>query len=217
MDSRQAGRRGGLRGGAARAKALSSERRVEIARGAAHSRWKPEVLVLSQPRDLEELECFVAFYGNGAAKHDVCNPGAALVWAVSASRDNACLARMLPVFIWRARGEVFSAPEIAEARGVDACALGYFLELTQRFTTSRGGVHGAARVLRVLRQKIRKSQKSKSSDPTVFFRSMDKPMLREHAARLTSPLAKSWSLVMGEPDESFESYFHRKIDQCLSG
>lgn len=188
---------------------LSSERRVEIARDAARARWKPEVLVLSQPRDLEELECFVAFYGNGFAKHGVCDPGAALVQAVAASRDNACLARMLPVFIWRARADVLRGSALAEARGVDACALGYFLELTQRFTTSREGVHGAANVLRDLRRK------SKSCDPVVFFRSMDRPVFREHAARLTSPSAKEWNLVMGEPDESFESYFHRKVSHVL--
>jgi hypothetical protein len=34
------GRRGGLKGGKARAKALSEERRIEIARTAAHARWK---------------------------------------------------------------------------------------------------------------------------------------------------------------------------------
>lgn len=207
MNSVQAGRRGGLRGGVARAKALSSKRRVEIAQDGARSRWKPEVLVLSQPRDLEELECFVAFYGNGVAKHGNCNPGTVLVQAVSASRDNACLARMLPVFIWRARNEVFKGLKLPKTRDVDARALGYFLELTQRFTATRGGVSGAARVLRALRQK------SRENTPAVFFRSMDKPMLREHAARLTSPSAKAWNLVMGEPDESFESYFNRKVDR----
>ena len=34
------GRRGGLKGGSARAKALSPERRAEIARAAAKSRWR---------------------------------------------------------------------------------------------------------------------------------------------------------------------------------
>jgi hypothetical protein len=34
------GRRGGLKGGKARAKALSGERRIEIARTAAMARWK---------------------------------------------------------------------------------------------------------------------------------------------------------------------------------
>jgi hypothetical protein len=34
------GRRGGLKGGAARAKSLSAKRRKEIARKAARSRWK---------------------------------------------------------------------------------------------------------------------------------------------------------------------------------
>jgi len=36
------GRRGGLKGGAARAKALSSKRRKEIAQRAAKARWRQE-------------------------------------------------------------------------------------------------------------------------------------------------------------------------------
>jgi hypothetical protein len=35
------GRRGGLKGGAARAASMAPERRAEIARKAAQSRWKP--------------------------------------------------------------------------------------------------------------------------------------------------------------------------------
>jgi hypothetical protein len=36
------GRKGGLKGGKARAKKLSAKRRSEIARNAAAARWKPE-------------------------------------------------------------------------------------------------------------------------------------------------------------------------------
>ena len=35
------GRKGGLKGGKARAAALTKKRRVEIAKGAAKARWKP--------------------------------------------------------------------------------------------------------------------------------------------------------------------------------
>lgn len=205
---RAIGRLGGLRGGVARAKALDPSRRSEISRDAARARWKPEVLTLTQPRDDGEVERFVAFYGNGFAKHGACDPAAVLVSAISACRNNACLARMIPVFIWRARLEIFDGPnKIADATDVVACALGYFLELADRFGAPRGGVRGAPNMLRSLRRKI-----GSITTPIVLFRSMDRPMFMEHAARLTSPTAKAWKLVVGEPDESFESYFNRKVD-----
>lgn len=205
---RALGRRGGLRGGAARAKAIEPRRRSEISRDAAQARWKPEVLTLAQPRDLGELERFVAFYGNGVAKHGACDPAAVLVRAISACRNNACLARMIPVFIWRARHEILKDPKkLVEATNEDACALGYFMELADRFGAPHGGIRGARSVLRALHLKS-----ESIASPIVIFRSMDRPMFREHAARLTSPAAKAWKLVIGEPDESFESYFNRKIN-----
>jgi len=196
---RTLGRRGGLRGGPARAKALSARRKVEIARTAAKARWKPTVLVLSQPRDHGELQCFVAFYGNGLTQaDDSCEPVAVLLRAVAASRNDGGLARMLPVFIWRTRNTLLARPkELTAVSPEDACALGYFLELTCKL----GGFQ-AASVLKALRRKAKPIK-----DPFVFFRLMDASMLREFAMERTSPLAKSWNLVLGEPDESFESYF----------
>jgi hypothetical protein len=197
----------GRRGGEARAKVLKPRRRSEISRDAARARWKPEVLTLTQPRDDEELECFVAFYGNGLAQSRDCDPGAVLVRAAAVCRNNACLARMIPVFIWRARSEVFKDQKrLVDVSAGDACALGYFLELAQRFGASSGGLPGSASALRALRRKSKTVVA-----PIVLFRSMDKSMLREHAASHTSPMARSWNLVVGEPDESFESYFERKV------
>lgn len=207
QDRHVLGRQGGLRGGVVRAKVLAPRRRTEIARDAARARWQPEVMVLSQPRNVEELECFVAFYGNGLARNHDCDPGAVLVRAVSACRNNACLARMIPVFVWRARAEVFKRPEtLTNVSSDDARALGYFLELAQRFG-SPSGLRGASNVMRALRRKV-----GDASAPVVLFRSMDKSMLREHAEAMTSAAARSWGLVVGEPDESFESYFKRKVN-----
>ena len=196
----------GTMGGAARALALKPRRRAEIARGAARARWQPEVMVLTQPRDDEELECFVAQYGNGYAKHGPCDPTAVLVDALSACRGNACLARMMPVFIWRARAEVLGdSKRFSAMPAEDACALGYFLELTQRF-----GKYDARRLREAqsATRALRRGSRSVTS-PFVFFNAIDTPLRMEHAVALTSPLAKSWNLVLGEPDESFESYFNR--------
>lgn len=179
---------------------LDARRRSEIARDAAQARWKPTVLVLSQPRDHGELQCFVAQYGNGYAQADgSCDPVAVLLRAISACRNDGGLARMLPVFIWRARDEIFARPKrLALVSPEDACALGYFLELTYKL----GGARVAKDVLGPLRQKA-----ATIKGPIVFFHLMDASLLREFAMERTSALAKSWKLMLGEPDESFESYF----------
>jgi hypothetical protein len=47
-DKRESQRQGGLKGGPARARAISRERRVEIARKANAARWKPKSKRASQ-------------------------------------------------------------------------------------------------------------------------------------------------------------------------
>lgn len=189
----------GRRGGNARARALKLRERRAIASTAARARWQPRRLVLGDPRDHEELQCFVAQYGNGRAlAGPACDPRAILLRAIAACRDDACLAKMIPVFIWRARKEIFDSP-LRPTSLSTSCALGYFLELTGRL--------GGSRVdLRALRR-----DRDRVEAPIVWFRFMDAPYLRELAAERTSSLAASWKLVLGEPDESFSTYFDRKI------
>lgn len=106
---------------------------------------------------------------------------------------------MLPVFIWRARKELFEETQRLDPTGLeDACVLGFFLELTARLA----GVRMAPGVLTRLRRRA-----AQVKNPFVLFRQMDVSLLRDFAASRTSPLAKSWKLVLGEPDESFENYF----------
>lgn len=189
---RALGRRGGLRGGPARAKKLGPGRRSEIAKDAAISRWKPTVLVLEQPRDAEELRWFVAQYGSGLSQSKGCDPAAVLLDAVTACRTDAGLARMIPVFVHRARAEIFADPKrLLAVSAEEACALGYFLEMTARLSK----LDGSRELLSDLRHKIRSVKK-----PVPLFK-------RGLAAKQTSALAESWKLVLGEPDESFESYF----------
>lgn len=201
---RALGSHGGQRGGPARARSLSASRRSEIAGAAARARWRPELLVLRQPRGPEELHCFVAQYGNGLARHaENCDPAAVLIQAIGACRGNACLARMLPVFVWRARDKIFADPDrLLPAAAKHACTLGYFLELTGQL----GGFRVDAKLINTLRRRVREV-----AEPFVLFRVMDRPFLHEIAAERTSELARSWKLVMGEPDDSFESYFQKKV------
>src|SRR5262249_14660030 len=99
------GRRGGMRGGAARARALSAQERAKIARTAARARWSRPALVIDRaPRDHGELSALVAHYGARVARGI---PGSNLqdivLRAVISSRRDPALARMLPVFLWRTR------------------------------------------------------------------------------------------------------------------
>jgi hypothetical protein len=189
---RTLGRRGGLRGGPARAKKLDADQRSEIARGAATARWKPTVITLGMPKDLDELRCFVAQYGNGHARAEHCDPAGVLIRAISACRDDAGLARMIPVYVHRAHEEIFAdKARLLAVPAVEARVLGYLLELTNRFSARAVPVD----LIRGLRRKVRTED-----EPVAFFR-------KALAATRASELARSWKLVVSEPDDSYESYF----------
>lgn len=189
---RALGRRGGLRGGPARANKLNAHQRSKIARDGATARWKPTVITLGMPEDLDELRCFVAQYGNGHARAEDCDPAGVLIRAISACRDDAGLARMIPVYIHRACEEIFVDPSrFLAVPAVEARVLGYLLELTIRFSAAAIPTN----LIRSLRRKIHADEV-----PAAFFR-------KELAAARTSALAQSWKLVVSEPDDSYESYF----------
>lgn len=194
----------GRDGGVARARTLKPRRRKSVARAAAAARWKPRILELSTPTDHEELQCFVAQYGNGVARanDNELDHAAILSRALTACRDDTCLARMLPVFLWRARFKVLNDPAIYESLApVEACTLGYFVELVSRM--SRLDARDVLCVLRTRRAELR--------EPVVLFRLMQHDFLRPRVERMTSSLAKSWNLLLGETDDSFERYFTRMV------
>jgi hypothetical protein len=160
------------------------------------------VLVLDTPRDHGELTCFVAQYGNGVAQSRPVDVVDVLLRAVTACRKDACLAKMLPVFVWRARDRVVGhGRRYAALSPSDACALGYFLELAARL----GGM-SATSDLEALRRVA-----SRVREPVVLFESTKARFCRELAEQRTSELARSWNLVLGEPDRSFAEYFERMV------
>lgn len=194
QDMRKLGRLGGLRGGPARAERLSPRRKTEIAKSAATARWKFAPLTLRSPNDLGELRCFVAQYGNGHARTDGrCDPTAVLLRTLSACRDDAFLARMLPVFIHRARTELFSDSRLLTVSPRKACALGYFIELTCQL----GKIDPPDKLLLALRHKIVGVE-----TPFVLFR-------KESAPRRESPLARSWKISLTESQDSLGMYFEK--------
>lgn len=197
------GRRGGLVGGRARARALSRARRVAIAREAARSRWSQPALVIDRsPRDHGELLSFVAHYGSTVARTTTrCSVENVVVRALEAGRRDPALARMLPVLLWRARGTLDMRKLLARARkrGL-APALGYFLELTARLGSWRG-FDAAVRQLRV---------HARPGAPEYYFHQTARNPFEAMAAEERTPVeARRWGLLTGTPTDSFESHFRK--------
>ena len=86
---KELGRKGGLRGGPARAKKLDSSRLSEIAKKAAIARWLQTAPALGSPRNLDELRYFVAQYEKGRENAEHCDPVGVLIRALSACRKDA--------------------------------------------------------------------------------------------------------------------------------
>ena len=116
-------------------------------------------------------------------------------------RVDPAVARMLPVFLWRARNRLDVAKLAAEAKSNRrASALGYFLELTAKL----GRVAGWKRTIASLRTEAAK-------EPTRYFfeKTADNPFEAMVAEARTPADARAWGLITGTPTDSFESYFRK--------
>jgi hypothetical protein len=200
------GRRGGLSGGIARARSLSPARRAAIASQAARVRWSKPALVLDRdPIGHGELLSFVAHYGSRVARtttsHDLERIA---LRAVSASRRDPAMARMLPVFLWRVRDKLNLRKLTAGAKKrKSAAAVGYLLEVTSRLGTWKG--------IEVALAKLRTH--ARPARPRYFFHGAAKHPFAAMAAKERTPSeARKWGLLTGTPMDSFETYFQKVRD-----
>jgi hypothetical protein len=196
---RRLGRRGGLAGGPARARALSPAQRSAIARAAARARWSGRVIPSDRRADLAS---FVAHYGSTVTPLPADAPLSTLaISAVSRSRRDASLARMLPVFLWRVRKrlDLDGLVELASQRG-EVRALGFFLTAAAEL----GHTRRFDRALAALRAR---------ADPRrvdYFFAGTARDPLARMAADLNTPAqAKRWGLRMNVGWDSFASHFRK--------
>lgn len=199
----------GRKGGKARALALGSGERSAIARAGAAARWTPTPLVLEMPQTHEELVGFVAQYKNGYCTSAVtrCDHVVAILHrAVAAARDDAGLARMLPLFVWRVRTMLHAEHIAVGLSPRAACALGYFVELAFRLGGEAAWTEHARGLTNALRDRA-----ASVTRPFVFSRKMDDPMLRAYTAERTPATARAWRLIYAETDESFERYFRKFV------
>lgn len=197
------GRRGGLRGGVARAASLSAARRTSIARQAARARWTRPVSVTSgQPRDRAQILSFVANYGSRVSKIPATyDLEQVALRAVRAAPRDPVLTRMLPVFLWRTRQSMDLDRLVALTRGGKlAATLGYFLELAAKLG-SVTTFDAAVRRLRLLARPTR---------PDYFFAHTRMNPFEAMAAEQRTPAeARKWGLLTGTPTDSFETYFRK--------
>lgn len=190
------GRKGGLVGGPARARALSPTRRAAIARRAARARWSKPVVAKADRPDLLTL---VAHAGSSVWPLEPPRRLEALAArAVEASRRDSALARMLPVFLWRMRDRLDSSRLVREARRRgQGPALGFFLEAAQEL----GGSRIFDRALEGLSGLV-------PGRPRYFFHGAERRRFERMAAERTTPtLARRWGFLMNMPWESFADYF----------
>jgi hypothetical protein len=193
------GRRGGLVGGRARARALTPSRRRAIARDAARARWSKPVLEEDTRLDLATLVAHV-----GASVARVAPPPdleAQVVRAIEASHGDSALARMLPVFLWRMRQRLDLREVVRRARSQgEGAALGFFLETAGKLGRSRVFDEALVR----LRSSVRAAR------PTYFFDgTAGRPFEHAVAELRTPPVARRWGLLMNMPWESFASHFEK--------
>lgn len=108
---------------------------------------------------------------------------------------------MLPVFLWRVRGELDLNELVRLARRSRyAPVLGYFLELAAQL----GSVKSFRRALPALRDAVR------ADHPIYLFPKMARnPFERVAAETRTPTAARRWGLLTGTPTDSFESYFRK--------
>lgn len=191
------GRKGGRKGGPARARALAPARRAALARRAADARWSKPVVSKDTRLDLLSL---VAHCGSSASPVEPPRPlEAEVLRAVKQSRRDSALARMLPVFLWRNRNrlDLTKLANKAKRQG-QGPALGFFLEATSKLAGSR--LFDEA--LGILSRSVRPAR------PCYFFHGTEKRAFeRTAAARATPAAARRWGLLMNLPWESFAAYF----------
>jgi hypothetical protein len=193
------GRKGGLRGGPARARALEPSRRAAIARQAARARWSKPVLAKDARPDLAAL---VAYGGSSVAHVPLPRSLEKQVMrAVSASRHDSALARMLPVFLWRSRRQLDMRALVTLTKTPrDRASLGFFLEITAKL--------GRTRIFDEAILRLRAT--TRTSPPWYFFLGTEqRPFERAAADHATSAVARHWGLLMNMPWESFASYFEK--------
>ena len=159
-------------------------------------------LVFPKPRKHDELLSFVAHFGSRVTNATTrCNLEDVAIRAVTASRQDPSLARMLPVFLFRVRDSLDLDKLTAKALKAGCAAhLGYFLEVTSKVSS--------VQTFRASMTNLR--QHAHANRPMFFFvRTESHPFEAMIALERTPQDARRWGLITGTPLDSFSTYFNK--------
>jgi transcriptional regulator with XRE-family HTH domain len=140
-------------------------------------------------------------YGStSVSRANVPRPERVLADALPLARQDAAVARALPLALYRARAKVDFRllRRLAKERG-QARALGFFLQLTSELS----GDKSLARAARPLAAELRKRKRS-----TQFFK-VRSPMERRLAELKTPSAARRWGFRMNMSADTFASMFRK--------
>jgi hypothetical protein len=213
------GRLGGAKGGKARARALTAERRREIARHAAAARtkslsapkrrelarraalarWLPSAPAAATVRSwLRDLGA--PLIRTAAAGGSVPDPEQVVAEGLRLAHTDASVARALPVLLWKNRDRLRLAPLVRRARRMkEGVTLGFFLDLASELAGNRP----FAAVTADLRDDLPRHD-------TFFFEGAEKSLVGRELATLNTPrVARRWRFLMNMPFDSFETLFRK--------
>ncbi len=158
--------------------------------------------VYRSPRSHEELHSFVANFGARCVRATTtCQLENVVLRAVSASRKDPSLSRMLPVFLWRVRKnlnlEELTAKAVNKRR---AQVLGYYLDLAGKV----GSTKAFSKSVKALRPHVRADR------PVFLFPETAKHPFEVFATKQdVSDYARKWGLLARMPLEGYKSYFSK--------
>jgi hypothetical protein len=160
----------------------------------------PTKNVFRAPKTAGELRSFVAHYGARCAHGTTrCKLENVVLRTVDLSRRDPALARMLPVFLWRVRGDL-DLGELTKKSVVRGSAptVGYFLDVA--------GKVSADKTFRPALPELRRH--ARSNRPVFLFERVEKSPWEAMAARQRTPRdARRWGLLTGLPLDCFSTYF----------
>lgn len=158
--------------------------------------------VYRSPRSHEELHTFVANFGARCARATTsCQLENVVLRAVSASRKDPSLSRMLPVFLWRVRKDLdlddLATKAVSKGR---AQVLGYYLDLAGKV----GSTTKFTKLVKALRPSVRVDR------PVFLFPDTAKHPFEAFATKQDTPAhARKWGLLVRTPLAGYRSYFDK--------
>ena len=179
---------------------MSKSERAEAARRAAEVRWISRSSFEREPKKPEEVTAFVA-HGDSRVDSNLSKMVTSVCFkALGLLRGDPCLARMMPVFLWRNR-RALEQRSCTGLSGEKGRLLGYLLATTARISGHRGfsGLILALGSRRPL----------KTREKMLFVKASKNPFEVMKATMNPSREALSWGFIVGDTSQFFEPYFEK--------